>query len=108
MEILSTEVVTQAGSVGGLSVILGILVALFGFVLIMGGLSSDEWIPVIIGALLMAVGIAGAVSLSDIGETKYEQRKVLIEDFNVVHEEGYEIVDQEGEIYTIRKERGDE
>jgi hypothetical protein len=108
MEILSTEVITEVGSVGGLCLILGLLVAVFGFVLALGGVQSDEWLSVIIGVLLVATGIGSMACLSDIGETKYEQRKVLIEDFNVVHEEGYEIVDQEGEIYTIRKERGDE
>ena len=65
------------------------------------GIDSD--VLKVIGALTIVVGIVGGLTFAIYSSGAQVYYKAKITDFNVIHENGYEIVDQEGEIYTLKK-----
>lgn len=93
--------------------------------------NTEFWIAVVAFSLLASIlivgglillttykgkdGVIGGISFIVVGmvfvaiafdcykEGPAVEYKVMINDFNVIHEQGYEITDQEGEIYTLKK-----
>jgi hypothetical protein len=104
MEILNTEVITEAGGSGLIFIPLGILAMLIGAVVLIAALEAAEGGIALIGLLVVIAGILVVYHLHDVGETSYKQYEVIVEDFNEIYDNGYEIVDQDGKIVTIKKE----
>ena len=62
------------------------------------------WGGVIVAILFLAM----ALTFAFMGNNRYEEgieieHKVLITDYNEVYDKGYEVVEQEGDIFTIKK-----
>ncbi|WP_405101642.1 hypothetical protein [Oceanobacillus sp. FSL H7-0719] len=57
----------------------------------------------LIGVSIVAL-VLGIFLCFFISQGAEEYKKVLITDYNVIYEQGYEIVDQEGKIFKIVKE----
>jgi hypothetical protein len=78
------------------SVVIAIIVSA-----IKGEANSDS----ILGAVVLAIITAGLAWLLiyKIAQGPQTTYKAKITDFNVVYEKGYEIVDKDGELYTIRE-----
>lgn len=107
MEILSTEV--MSGLTLGWSIIgtVLILVGVFGILLFLIGVTEGEGAVLTIGLVLAVVGFGLVAVINSNFSYEYEQHKVTITDFNEVHKQGYEIIEQEGEIYTVQKKGAD-
>ena len=114
VEILATEQVAVAfgfdwGSFIGCGILCGIVLALglWGISFTYYSFDLSGTITVIIVGLLLGMGIGAIVGFSNKGApTAYEtQYKVLISDEVPMNEflERYEIIDQEGKIFTVRE-----
>ena len=58
-----------------------------------------------VALIMMIIGFIGIVTSVIIAPTTkpYTEVKATVSDWNVVHDEGWEVVEQEGEIVTLRK-----
>ena len=104
MEILSTDTYTSLGDFGLIVGLIGIGFIAFGFVLALEAFSEGKLFMISVGIVLIAVGILTIHLLKDIDGTEYIEHQVVITDIDMVVEGGYEIVDMEGKLATIRKE----
>ena len=109
IEILATEQVATEYSFNWLT--FGITFGIMVLVMFLYGLFdsateiSELWIPVVIG-MIFGVILGGIFGFTSSTPTKYEtQYEVLISDETSINEflEEYEIIDQNGKIYTIRE-----
>lgn len=107
MEILSTEVLTGIKGGWGAFCMILTLVVIIGLAVSVVGLFEWDAGMFLIGLPIMAIGVMLISILDDYQGYSYEQHKVLITDFNEVHGQGYEILEQEGEIYTVQKKGAD-
>ena len=104
MEILSSEVVNITGNniwgnIGLVILFLGIVALLYGLIEF-----YEVWWLIIVGVVLVALGCY-SIKTSLYTIDTYTEYKVTIDEsanFHAVMDK-YEILDQEGEIYTIRK-----
>lgn len=104
MEILNTETITNLGGWGVVFIILGFTFAIVGTVTMFSAMEYGDGGIALIGFVIAVSGVLVAVNFHDVGETSYKQHEVIVEDFNEIYEQGYEIVEQEGKIVTIKKE----
>ena len=104
MEILNTETITNLGGWGVTLMILGLALALVGTVTMFAAMEYGDGGITLIGFVIAVSGVLIAVNFHDVGETSYTQHEVIVEDFNEIYEQGYEIVEQNGQIVTIKKE----
>ncbi len=105
MEILATETYLEPS-------IFGMLITIA-----LGVIASLALVGVIIGATELELGtflasfavlVASAVSIYHvhvIGGTEYVRHEVIVNDYNEVFEKGYKVVDQDGKITVIQKEK---
>lgn len=108
MEILATDVFYEMGGLGFLAAIVGGLMLIGGIIALLVGFGEDETSMWLFGALVGVVGAALIILLHDVDQTQYIEHKVIVEDFNEVYRQGYDIIEQDGRVTTIRKEKGDE
>lgn len=105
MEILSKTSYYEFHPVlGYISLIIGLVFAVIVLGLIIDSIKDENITPLFLAvgfSILAAFCIFAFVSSLD-HKMVYEY-KVTITDFNEVHEKGYEIIDQEGKIYTVTK-----
>lgn len=65
---------------------------------------TSDWSRVFLSiALVMLISFFAYSTVRAVNEGVKEEYKATITDFNEVHDKGYEIVDREGEIYTLVK-----
>ena len=107
MKILSTEVLTGISDGWAFLCILLFFVGIAGALVLISGILDGDTVTMCVGTMLLLC-MPLAFTLDAAHDYEYEQHKVLISDFNEVHQDGYEIVDQEGEIYTIQLKGADE
>lgn len=107
MKILSTEVISGLGDGWMVVGVILILLGVAGIVTCLVALTEGDFTVSMFG-LFLALTSLGIVGLIDAEYGyEYEQHKVTITDINEVHEKGYEIIEQEGEIYTVQKKGAD-
>ena len=108
MKILSTEVKHAVDGGWEIVCVILTLVMLVGIAVALVGLFEWE-VELFVAGLAVIFVAVGFINLIDnhFGY-EYEQHKVLITDYNEVHQNSYEIIDQEGEIFTIQKKGADE
>ena len=103
--ILAQETITpDIGGIIGAFIFAGIFVILGIILLILGIIDEPSLIALSAGALLFAF-VLGAAGFSELSEEPYIEYKVLIDQdvsWSEVYE-NYEIIDQEGQIYTIKE-----
>lgn len=56
-----------------------------------------------IGFLIVGVMISLANILSFMNPIKYEQQKVIVSDWNIVYEQGWEVVSRDGKIVVLKR-----
>lgn len=83
-------------------------VGVAGIFVFMTGLFDAEIVIITLGIFMVVGGFAGALVIDEMNDYKYEQHKAIITDFDEMHEQGYEIVEQEGEIFTIQLKGAEE
>ncbi|WP_079516558.1 hypothetical protein [Rossellomorea marisflavi] len=104
MEILNTETVEVLGGLGVLFIAIGVVIAFLSAVVFFAALEHGEVLTALLALAVAIGGIMIITNLHDVGETKYEKLDVIVTDFNEIYDQGYEIVEQNGEIITIKKE----
>jgi xanthine/uracil permease len=106
MEILSSSTFEVVSDLGGFLTCVSVVSLIIGLIVWFHGFMEDESILFWVGIGMFVVGLLGIFAFHDLNATKYVEHKVVVEDFNVIHEQGYEITEQEGDIYTIQKKAG--
>lgn len=84
-------------------VIIGIwfFIALIGIAMISSSIIEGRFkSELLMGLIILSLSMFVLFRIKDIDNTEY---KVIITDFNEVYNNGYEIVDKDGKIYTVRK-----
>jgi vacuolar-type H+-ATPase subunit I/STV1 len=110
-EAVKTEILTQHTHYGGYWFFLifgGVMALLFASMvigLIVDAIKGEAGGDSIVGVVVCAIITAGLLwilvyTIAQGPETTY---KAKITDFNVVYEKGYEIIEKDGELYTIRE-----
>lgn len=79
---------------------IGVLIALFGFLVLCAGFSANEWLGVLVGIIFVIAGLYGAYESIDY---KPDQIEAIVTDYNEVYERGYEVVEQRGDITVLQK-----
>ena len=108
MKILSTEVLTGISDGWGFVCVILLLLGIASIFVILYGVSEAEPDVIIVGFLLAVVGFGLVTIISSDRSYEYEQHKALVKDFEELHDKGYEIIEQEGEIFTIQLKGADE
>lgn len=108
MEILNTyQTYTNAGFIDVVFIIVILGIFFFGVGVIANLLEEEYLTGLFFLIITIALGI-GAYLLSEPVYEKHTEYEVIIEDYNEVHEQGYEIVETRGEITVIKKIEEDE
>lgn len=84
-------------------IIIGIwfFIALIGVAMIANSIIEGRFkSELLMGLIILSLSMFVLFRIKDIDNTEY---KVIITDFNEVYNNGYEIVDKDGKIYTVRK-----
>lgn len=81
---------------------IGVLIALFGFLVICAGFSSNEVAGILVGIIFISAGLLGAYASID---SRPDQVEAIVTDYNEVYERGYEVVEQRGDITVLQKTR---
>ena len=84
-------------------IIIGIwfFIALIGVAMIANSIIEGRFkSELLMGLIILSLSMFVLFRIKDIDNTEY---KVIITDFNEVYNNGYEIVDKDGQIYTVRK-----
>lgn len=94
-----------AGGVPGWAADVVIVASVVGFILLLCGLCADNEAASAIGLVALLSFLGASVAIKVIAEPKHTRYKVTISDDVKLIEflEQYEILDTEGEIYTIRE-----
>ncbi|AYA77368.1 hypothetical protein DOE78_18995 [Bacillus sp. Y1] len=79
---------------------IGVLIALFGFLVICAGISASEVAGILVGIIFVGAGLFGAYASIDSSPDKVE---AIVTDYNEVYERGYEVVEQRGDITVLQK-----
>jgi len=109
VEILSTEVVSEFTALGGVIFVIALLAGIVGLALLIVGITELSTVLSAAGAIgLLFSGITGYVSMGEEFNVEYKEHKVLVSDFNDSFLSGYEIIEQDGKILTIKEKEGDE
>jgi hypothetical protein len=114
-EAVKTEILTQHTNygeywsflifIGSLSLLIAGTVVALTVSAIKGEVSGDGILGAVVLAIITALCVWGFVfTIAQGPETTY---KAKITDFNVVYEKGYEIIEKDGELYTIRESEDD-
>jgi nicotinamide mononucleotide (NMN) deamidase PncC len=114
-EAVKTEILTQHTHYGEyvfILIVAGAMALLFGGIVIAlvgaaikNGIGDGDIIGSIFCAVIAAVCVwAFVLTIAQRPDVTY---KAKITDFNVVYENGYEIIEKDGELYTIRESEGD-
>lgn len=100
MNILNTVVKTRLEStpVNIAILLIGIIVFALGVMFIGEWLTYNDNNFAIVG---VAMSVIGFLLLFSLPTEEYERHEATIDDFNEVYEQGYEIVDQRGDIYIL-------
>lgn len=107
MEILNqTEYYVNSGFIDGITVA-GILLTLFLFISLFIALMEGEKGAVFGYSVAVILIGFGTFSAYIHATEKAPQYEVKISDFNEVHEKGYEVVEQRGQIYVVRKKEAE-
>lgn len=105
MEILATGTYYEPGVFGSIISALLIIAACFSVVAAINGLVEDEIGMTCVGV----IGTVFAVVLSGVawgtGGTEYVRHEAIVTDYNEVFKEGYEVVEKDGKITVIQKEK---
>lgn len=104
MEILSSSTFTEPGDLGLALTILFSFVLLIGLVVMLTGVDDNEGASAIGGLILVVISGLAIWGTYDVDAVKYVKHEVIVNDYNEVFKQGYEVVDQDGKITTIRKE----
>jgi hypothetical protein len=106
MQILSEDVLTGDFVMNLAVVIAGtILCITIGVGFIFSYFKSKEKIILVLGAILTVLGLMGIPGIFYEYEKGAEVHyKAIVTDYNEVYDKGYEIIDQEGKIITLKKE----
>ena len=107
MQILTTETYTSLDGLGLLAGFIGICLIAFGLVIALEAFTDGEPFMMGVGGFVMVVGIIVAYFLHDIDAKDYVKHQVIITDITMVVEGGYEIVDMDGRLATIKKPLGE-
>lgn len=108
MEILATNTVYVEGALGTLLGVLFAIVAIVCTVAMLALMSEGEGLPSLIAFVGVLVSGLIIYYVHDLGSTTYQTHVVKIDDIEEVHELGYEIIDQDGKLFTIKKKDGAE
>lgn len=108
MEILATETLSNMSDGWAILTAMFGVIGFFGLGLFIIGVADDEWQVSLIGFAGLVVGIAVVVLLVVTKSYEYEQHTVKVTDINEIHEQGYEIVDTQGQLLIIQEIGADE
>lgn len=103
MEILEYQVISNHGTVLIFYVIYSLLSLVLGYVVYRS--FNKDWKF----GTFVSIVFVGMMTWAYISEDKseYEYQKVIVDDWNVVHNEGWEVIKQDGEIVELKRKLED-
>lgn len=97
------ETFTNKGTLIDVSAFLAVIVLIVSVVLFIGGAITGK-LGVAFGALTAGITSVFFIWLVfDYVTERHTEYEVIVEDFNEIYEQGYEILGQRGEIFIIKK-----